>query len=159
MSPFNAFTFIQGLETLPLRMQRHCENAEKVSKYLSSHKKIQKVIYPSIMSGIHKDRCDKYMTGGSGALLGFELKDGEDAGRKFIDNLKLLYHVANIGDARSLAIHPASTTHRQLTEEQLKAAGAGPEVIRISIGIETVEDVIDDLDHALSSLKTAQAAE
>ncbi len=152
MSPFNAFTFIQGLETLPLRMQRHCENADKVSKYLSSHKKIQKVIYPNLMSGVHKDRCKKYMTGGAGALLGFELKDGENAGRKFIDNLKLLYHVANIGDARSLAIHPASTTHSQLSDDEKLSSGVTPGYIRLSIGIEHIDDIIGDLEQALDKV-------
>jgi O-acetylhomoserine (thiol)-lyase len=149
MSPFNAFTFIQGLETLPLRMQRHCENAEKVAEYLNGHSKVEKVIYPKLMSGIHRDRAESYMSGGFGSLLGFELKDGEDAGKKFIDNLKLLYHVANIGDARSLAIHPASTTHSQLSDDEKLSSGVTPGYVRLSIGIEHIDDIIEDLDQAL----------
>ena len=152
MSPFNAFTFIQGLETLPLRMQRHCENAEKVAEYLDGHSKVEKVIYPKLMSGIHRDRAESYMSGGFGSLLGFELKDGEDAGKKFIDNLKLLYHVANIGDARSLAIHPASTTHSQLSDDEKLSSGVTPGYVRLSIGIEHIDDIIEDLDQALKKI-------
>jgi len=152
MSPFNAFTFIQGLETLPLRMQRHCENAEKVSRFLSKHEKIEKVIYPSLMTGAHKDRADKYLPSGQGALLGFELKDGEEAGKKFIDNLKLLYHVANIGDARSLAIHPASTTHSQLSEDEKAASGVTPGYVRLSIGIEHIDDILEDIEQSLQKI-------
>jgi len=150
MSPFNAFTFIQGLETLPLRMQRHCENAQKVADYLVKHKKINKVIYPSLMKGIHHERAKKYITGGSGALVGFELTDGEDAGKKFIDNLKLFYHVANIGDARSLAIHPSSTTHSQLSEDEKLASGVTPGYVRLAVGIEHIDDLLEDLDQALA---------
>ena len=152
MSPFNAFTFIQGMETLPLRMQRHCENAEKVAQFLSKNEKIEKVIYPSLMSGVHKDRADKYMTYGKGALLGFELKKGEEAGKKFIDSLKLLYHVANIGDARSLAIHPASTTHSQLSDDEKIASGVTPGYVRLSIGIEHIDDILEDLQQALNKI-------
>ena len=104
------------------------------------------------MSGVHKDRCKRYMTGGAGALLGFELKDGENAGRKFIDNLKLLYHVANIGDARSLAIHPASTTHSQLSDDEKLSSGVTPGYIRLSIGIEHIDDIIGDLEQALDKV-------
>ena len=152
MSPFNAFTFIQGLETLPLRMQRHCENADKVANFLSKHNKIDKVIYPNLMSGVHKERADKYLNIGKGALLGFELKNGEEAGKTFIDNLKLLYHVANIGDARSLAIHPASTTHSQLSDQEKLASGVTPGYVRLSIGIEHVDDIIADLEQALEKI-------
>ena len=152
MSPFNAFTFIQGLETLPLRMQRHCENAHSVSEFLSKNSKIQKVIYPNLMDGVHKERANKYMSGGLGALLGFELKGGEEAGKKFIDNLKLFYHVANIGDARSLAIHPASTTHSQLSADEQLSSGVTPGYVRLSIGIEHIDDILEDLDQALNKV-------
>jgi len=151
MSPFNAFTFIQGLETLPLRMERHCQNAEKVANFLSKHSKVSKVIYPSLMSGECGERAKKYLNGGNGSLLGFELKDGEIAGKNFIDNLKLLYHVANIGDSRSLAIHPSSTTHSQLSESEKLSAGVTPGYVRLSIGIEHIDDIINDIDQALSS--------
>ncbi len=151
MSPFNAFTFIQGLETLPLRMQRHCENATEIADYLSKHDKVDKVIYPKLMSGDPLDRANKYMEKGHGALVGFELKDGVDAGKKFIDSLKLFYHVANIGDARSLAIHPASTTHSQLSEDEKLSAGVTPGYIRLSIGLEHIDDLLEDLEQALNN--------
>ena len=151
MSPFNAFTFIQGLETLPLRMQRHCENATEIADYLSKHDKIDKVIYPKLMNGDYLDRANKYMEKGHGALVGFELKDGVDAGKKFIDSLKLFYHVANIGDARSLAIHPSSTTHSQLSEDEKLSAGVTPGYIRLSIGLEHIDDLLEDLEQALNN--------
>ena len=151
MSPFNAFTFIQGLETLPLRMQRHCENASEIADYLSKHDKVDKVIYPKLMSGDYLDRANKYMEKGHGALVGFELKDGVDAGKKFIDSLKLFYHVANIGDARSLAIHPSSTTHSQLSEDEKLSAGVTPGYIRLSIGLEHIDDLLEDLEQALNN--------
>lgn len=150
MSPFNAFQFIQGVETLPLRMARHCENAAKVADYLKSHDKVESVIYPGHQDGETRRRADTYLNGVYGALLGFEIKGGKDAGRKFIDSLELLYHVANIGDARSLAIHPASTTHSQLSEEDQAATGVTPGYVRLSIGIEHVDDIIADIDQALS---------
>jgi O-acetylhomoserine (thiol)-lyase len=149
MSPFNAFTFIQGLETLPLRMQRHCENAEKVANYLAKHKKVVKTIYPSLMDGTYLERAKKYMDKGFGALVGFELENGQEAGKKFIDNLKILYHVANIGDARSLAIHPSSTTHSQLSEDEKIASGVTPGYVRLSVGIEHIDDILEDLEQAL----------
>ena len=151
MSPFNAFLFIQGLETLPLRMKKHCENAELVANYLSKHKKITNVIFPGLMSGEARRRADKYLSGGYGALVGFELEGGAEAGRKFIDSLKMLYHVANIGDARSLAIHPASTTHSQLSAEDQLATGVTEGYVRLSIGIEHADDIIADLDQALAA--------
>jgi len=153
MSPFNAFNFIQGVETLPLRMERHCENADLVASYLNNRSEVTKVIYPSLMKGRPLDMAHKYLKSGSyGALLGFELKGGREAGQKFIDALKLIYHVANIGDARTLAIHPASTTHSQLSEEEQLAAGVTPGYVRLSVGIEYHEDIISDIDQALSSL-------
>jgi O-acetylhomoserine (thiol)-lyase len=151
MSPFNAFLFLQGLETLPLRMRQHCENAVKVAQFLTKQPKITKVIFPGLMTGEAKRRADAYLSGGYGALMGFELKGGVAAGRKFIDALKMLYHVANIGDARSLAIHPASTTHSQLTPEEQVATGVTEGYVRLSIGIEHADDIIADIEQALAA--------
>ncbi|MEQ8321634.1 MAG: O-acetylhomoserine aminocarboxypropyltransferase/cysteine synthase [Rhodospirillales bacterium] len=152
MSPFNAFQFIQGIETLPLRMQRHCENAVKVAAFLDAHDKIENVIHPSLQTGEAAARRDQHLKGGMGALCGFELKGGKDAGRKFIDSLELLYHVANIGDARSLAIHPASTTHSQLSAEDQARSGVTPGYVRLSIGLEYVDDIITDISQALDKV-------
>lgn len=149
MSPMNAFQFIQGLETLPLRMPVHCGNASKVAAFLKGHAKVASVIHPGQQSGETRRRADAYMNGGFGGLVGFELKGGKDAGRRFIDGLELLYHVANIGDARSLAIHPASTTHSQLSAEDQVAAGATPGYVRLSVGIEHIDDILADLTQAL----------
>jgi len=151
MSPFNAFQFIQGLETLPLRMKAHCDNAKAVADYLTKHRKVTKVFFPGLMSGEMRRRADTYLSGGYGALVGFELKGGTPSGRKFIDSLKMLYHVANIGDARSLAIHPASTTHSQLTAEEQLATGVTEGYVRLSVGIEHIEDIIADIDQALAA--------
>jgi len=152
MSPFNAFMFLQGLETLPLRMRQQCGNAQAVALYLGKHPKVSKVIYPSTQTGEQKKRADTYLKGGLGALLGFELKGGRDAGRKFIDSLKMLYHVANIGDARSLAIHPASTTHSQLSADEQLMTGVTEGYVRLSLGIEHVDDIIEDIDQALGKV-------
>jgi len=152
MSPQNAFQFLQGLETLPLRMERHCENAAKVADFLANHDKVERVIYPGLMDGTARERADKYLSGSYGALIGMEVKGGLDAGRKFIDALELLYHVANIGDARSLAIHPASTTHSQLSLDELLQAGVTPGYVRLSIGIEHIDDILTDIDQALSKV-------
>jgi len=149
LPPDNAFGVIQGLETLALRIKQHCSNAEAVVKFLKSKNNVTKVIYPTEYSGNIGERAKKYFKGGNGALVGLELKGGVDAGKKFIDSLKLLYHVANIGDARSLAIHPASTTHSQLTPEEQLKAGVTPGYVRLSIGIEHPDDIIADLDQAL----------
>ncbi|HTS93762.1 MAG TPA: PLP-dependent transferase [Stellaceae bacterium] len=151
MSPFNAFLFVQGLETLPLRMRAHCENAARVAKYLSGHSKVTKVIYPGVMTGEARRRADTYLSGGLGGLLGFELKGGRAAGRRFIDALKMFYHVANIGDARSLAIHPASTTHSQLTAEEQAQTGVTDGYVRLSLGIEHHDDILADLAQALDA--------
>lgn len=148
LSPFNAFQFVQGIETLPLRMQRHCENAMRVVDFLARRKGVTRVIHPSQQSGVQRERADRYLTA-YGALVGFELAGGMDAGRAFIDALKLHYHVANIGDARSLAIHPASTTHSQLTPEEQLATGVTPGYIRLAVGIEHIDDILADLDQAL----------
>jgi O-acetylhomoserine (thiol)-lyase len=150
MSPFNAFQILQGVETLPLRMPRHCTNAETVAAHLSRRPDITRVIYPSLQSGAAGDRARKYLKGGFGGLLGFELKGGRESGKRFIDNLKLLYHVANIGDARSLAIHPASTTHSQLTPEERDMTGVSEGYVRLSIGLEHPDDIIADIDQALA---------
>jgi O-acetylhomoserine (thiol)-lyase len=152
MSPFNAFLFLQGLETLPLRIRQHCANATATAKYLSKHPKITKVIFPGAMSGPERRRADAYLKGGYGGLLGFELKGGREAGRKFIDSLKMFYHVANIGDARSLAIHPATTTHSQLSPAEQAQSGVTDGYVRLSIGLEHIDDVIADLDQALAAV-------
>ena len=149
MSPFNAWMFIQGLETLPLRMREHAKNAQQVAEFLASNKKVQSVTYPGLFEGAEKEKADKYMTGGYGALIGFELPGGKEAGSKFIDSLELLYHVANIGDSRSLAIHPATTTHSQLAPEEQLSAGVTPGYVRLSIGIENAEDIIADISQAI----------
>jgi len=148
-TPFNAFQHIQGIETLPLRMRAHSENATLVAEYLNKHPKVSKVIHPSVQTGIFRERADKYLKGGFSGLLGFELKGGLEAGRNFIDGLELFYHVANIGDARSLAIHPASTTHSQLTPEEQLASGVTEGYVRLSIGIEHIDDILADLEQAL----------
>jgi O-acetylhomoserine (thiol)-lyase len=151
MSPMNAFQFLQGMETLALRMRAHCENATAIAAWLSKKKGVTKVIHPSLMEGESRKRADAVMTGGYGALMGFELEGGVEAGKKFINNLELLYHVANIGDARSLAIHPASTTHSQLSAEDQAASGVTPGYVRLSIGIEHVDDIIADIEQALNN--------
>ena len=150
LSPFNAFLLLQGLETLHLRMERHCANALKVAQYLESHPKVKWVNYPGLKSSKYHDLAKKYLSGGFGALVGFGLKSGLEGGRKFIDSLTLHSHVANIGDARSLAIHPASTTHSQLTAEERQSAGVTDDYVRLSVGIEDVEDIIADLEQALA---------
>ena len=150
LAPDNAFGFIQGLETVVLRMRQHCSNAQKVVEYLIKHKEVSKVIYPTEHEGEISNRAKKYLKGGNGALIGIELKGGTNAGKKFIEALKMFYHVANIGDARSLAIHPASTTHSQLNKEQLTASGVTEGYVRLCIGLEHIDDIIDDLDQALN---------
>jgi O-acetylhomoserine (thiol)-lyase len=149
ISPFNAFQLIQGLETLPLRLRQHNVNAIQVANFLAEHPFVANVIFPGLQSGENRRRADTYLSGGYGGLVGFELKGGVEAGRRFIDSLKLLYHVANIGDARSLAIHPASTTHQQLTLEEQLAAGVTPGYVRLSVGLEHPEDILADLAQAL----------
>ena len=160
MSPFNAFQFIQGLETLPLRIREHSRNAAAVAEFLHGHADVTNVIYPSLQDGENRRRADTYLSGGFGGLVGFELAGGTEAGRRFIDSLKLFYHVANIGDARSLAIHPATTTHSQLAPEEQLATGVTDGYVRLSIGIEHIDDILADLDQALTAAKaTAAAAE
>ena len=150
-SPFNSWLFIQGLETLSLRMERHVQNTKAVAEFLEDHPKVGWVIYPGLESHPDHERAKKYLPRGAGAVLGFGAKGGREAGARFIDNLKLFSHVANLGDTKSLAIHPASTTHSQLTEEEQKAAGVSPDFVRLSIGLEDIEDILWDLDQALGA--------
>ncbi len=149
LSPFNAFMILNGVETLGLRMQRHCDNALKVAEWLQGNDKVSWVSYAGLPDDPHHKLAQKYCPKGAGAVFTFGLKGGYDAGVNIVNNAKLLSHVANIGDTRSLIIHPASTTHRQLTGDQQKAAGAGPDVVRLSIGLEEASDIIADLDQAL----------
>jgi O-acetylhomoserine (thiol)-lyase len=149
MSPFNAFLFIQGLESLPVRMREHNRNGQAVAEFLAKRKDVTKVIHPSQQSGEYKKRADKYLKGGYGSLVGFELAGGLEAGRKFINSLEMFYHVANIGDARSLAIHPATTTHSQLSPEDQLATGVTDGYVRLSIGLEHIDDILADLEQAL----------
>ncbi|KAA2238193.1 O-acetylhomoserine aminocarboxypropyltransferase [Salinarimonas soli] len=151
LSPFNAFMLLTGIETLPLRMQRHSDNALAVAEHLQAHDAISWVSYPGLRSDRYHNLASRYCPKGAGAVFTFGLKGGYDAGVRLVSNLKLFSHLANIGDTRSLVIHPASTTHRQLTDEQRTIAGAGPEVVRISVGLEDKEDLIDDLDQALAA--------
>lgn len=151
ISPFNAFLIVTGLETLPLRMQRHCDNALKVAEWLSKQPQVKWVSYPGLASDPNHALQQKYSPKGAGSVFTFGLKDGYEAGIKFVEALQLFSHLANIGDTKSLVIHPASTTHRQLSDEQKVAAGAGPDVVRLSIGIEDVEDIIADLEQALKA--------
>ena len=159
MSPFNAFQFLQGLETLPLRMREHCRNAAEVALYLQRHRVVARVIH----AGMHENaeqrrRATTYLKGGFGGLVGFELRGGREAGARFIDALKMFYHVANIGDVRSLAIHPASTTHSQLSPADQLATGVTPGYVRLSVGIEHIDDIIADLDQALAAANRFIAA-
>ena len=148
-SPFNAFQVIQGLETLPLRMREHCSNAKKVAEFLTKQAGVTNVIYPSLQTGFQKNNADNYLAGGYGGLVGFELDGGRESGQRFIDALEMFYHVANIGDARSLAIHPASTTHSQLSPEEQLSTGVSEGYVRLSIGIEHIDDILEDLEQAL----------
>ncbi len=149
MSPFNAFLILQGIETLHLRMERHCQNAFRVASFLSNHPNVEWVNYPGLPSDTQFEKAKKFLENGFGAIVGFGIKGGYNAAVKFIDSVKLFSHVANIGDARSLVIHPASTTHQQLTTEERKEAGVTDDFIRLSIGIENIDDIINDLDQAL----------
>jgi O-acetylhomoserine (thiol)-lyase len=151
LSPFNAFLILQGIESLALRIERHATNAEAVANYLLKKPQVTKVIYPSLQTGAARERADKYLAGGYGGLVGFELQGGAAAGRRFIDHLELFYHVANIGDSRSLAIHPATTTHSQLSSEEQLAAGVSEGYVRLSVGIEHIDDIIADLDIGLAA--------
>ncbi len=162
VAPLNAFLFLQGLETLPLRIREHSKNALAVAQFLSGRRDVTQVIHPAFHKGVGAERTAKYMPHGQGGLVGFELAGGEAAGRRFINALQMFYHVANIGDARSLAIHPASTTHSQLTVEEQAATGVTPGYVRLSVGIEHIDDILSDLTQALDAAGDAtvkQAAE
>jgi O-acetylhomoserine (thiol)-lyase len=151
LSPFNAFLILQGIETVALRIERHSQNALAVANYLATRKEVTKVIHPSRLTGRDAEWTAKYLPRGQGGLVGFELAGGAAAGRRFIDKLELLYHVANIGDSRSLAIHPASTTHSQLSEGDQLAAGVSPGYVRLSVGIEHIDDIVADIGQALDA--------
>lgn len=150
VSPFNSFLFIQGLETLALRVERHSENALKVAKYLAEHPAVDWVNYPGLEDNKYNELAQKYLPKGSGAILTFGVKGGVEEGRKLIESVKLFSHLANVGDSKSLIIHPASTTHQQLSEEEQRKAGVSPEMVRLSVGIETIDDIIYDLEQALA---------
>ena len=150
ISPFNSFLFLQGLETLHLRMPRHAENALAVAKHLEKHPKVAWVNYPGLSSSPEKDRAKKYFPKGAGAIIGFGIKGGLEAGKKFIDSLELISHLANVGDAKTLAIHPATTTHQQLSPAEQEATGVTQDFIRLSIGLEHIDDILADIDQALS---------
>ena len=150
LSPFNSFLFLQGLETLHLRMPRHSTNALGVAKYLKGHSKVSWVNYPGLDDSPERERAQKYLRYGAGAILGFGIKGGKEAGKRFIDSLQLISHLANVGDAKSLAIHPATTTHQQLSPEEQLATGVTPDFVRLSIGIEHIDDIIADIEQALT---------
>ena len=159
LSPFNAFLTLQGLETLALRIAKHSENAQHVVEFLKKRPEVVRVIHPSVQTGVHRERANRYLKGGLGGLVGFELAGGKEAGRRFIDALELFYHVANIGDARSLAIHPATTTHSQLNPHELDATGVTDGYVRLSVGIEHIDDIIADIERGLTAAgKLAKAA-
>jgi len=151
MSPFNAFLFLQGIETLGMRMERHVSNALATARFLESHRLVSWVKYPGLASSPYFELGQKYLPKGAGAIFSFGIKGGYQAGRRFIDSVKLFSHLANVGDARSLVIHPASTTHQQLSASEQEAAGVTPDMVRLSIGLEDLEDILWDLDQALES--------
>ena len=151
ISPDNAWMFLQGIETLPLRMERHCENALAVAEFLQGHESVEWVRYPGLESDSNHEKAQKYLGGKGGSMVVFGIKGGASAGSRFIESLQMFSHLANVGDAKSLAIHPATTTHSQMTEEQQRAGGIPPEMIRLSIGIEHIDDIREDLSQALTS--------
>jgi O-acetylhomoserine (thiol)-lyase len=151
LSPFNAFLLLQGIETLGLRMDRHVANALAVALHLEQHKRVTWVKYPTLPSSPYHSLAKKYLPKGAGAVFAFGIQGGYEAGRKFIDNVKLFSHLANVGDARSLVIHPASTTHQQMSASEQEAAGVSPDTVRVSIGLEDIEDILRDLDQALEA--------
>jgi O-acetylhomoserine (thiol)-lyase len=151
LSPFNSFLFLQGLETLHLRMARHSENALAVARHLAKHSAVAWVNYPGLETSPEFAKTKKYLPRGAGAILGFGAKGGIDAGRRFIDRLKLISHVANVGDAKTLAIHPATTTHQQLSPEEQKSTGVTPDYVRLSVGLEHIDDILADIDQALAA--------
>ena len=153
LSPFNSFLVLQGIESLPLRMERHCENAQKVAEFLQGHDQVNWVQFAGLEDHPHYDRVQRYMGGQASSILSFGIKGGAEAGGRFIDALNLIVRLVNIGDAKSLACHPATTTHRQLDEASMKAAGVSPDMVRLSIGIEHIDDILEDIDQALLAAK------
>jgi O-acetylhomoserine (thiol)-lyase len=158
MAPMTAWLLLQGLETLHVRMERHVANAQRVAEFLEAHPAVEYVNYPGLPSNPYHQLARKYMPKGCGAIFTFGIRGGREAGRRFIESVQLFSHVANVGDVKSLVIHPATTTHQQLTDEELRAAGVGPELIRLSIGIEDVEDILWDLEQALDRSQRSQVA-
>ncbi len=154
LSPFNAFQILQGIETLPLRMAAHVDNARQVAKWLDADPRVGWVAYAELDHSPSRDLARKYLPNGAGAIFTFGVAGGRQAGTDFIERLQMISHLANVGDARTLVIHPASTTHQQMTDDQLRAAGIGPDMVRLSVGLEDVEDIIYDLDHALGPKRT-----
>jgi O-acetylhomoserine (thiol)-lyase len=150
LSPFNAFLLLQGVETLPLRMDRHCDNALAVARFLAAHPQVAWVNYPALEGTRYFDLARKYLPRGAGSVLTFGIRGGAAAGQKFIDSVEFLSHLANVGDAKTLVIHPASTTHRQMSEQQQIAAGVPPDLVRLSVGLETLDDILWDIDQALA---------
>lgn len=160
VSPFNAFLFLQGLETLPLRMERHSQNAQRIAEFLEGHSSVNWVSYPGLASHPQHEEAAKYHTHGYGSIVGFGIKGGLEAGKQVIRHVELFSHLANVGDARSLIIHPASTTHSQFTPQEQEETGATPDFVRLSVGLESVDDLINDLDQALkaATLKVSEPA-
>ncbi|MGH2515377.1 MAG: PLP-dependent transferase, partial [Ktedonobacterales bacterium] len=164
MSPFNAFLFLQGLETIPLRMERHVQNALDVARFLEGHPQVERVRHPGLPNSRYAPLAQKYLPRGAGAIFAFDMKGGREAGQRFIESLTLWSHLANVGDSKSLVIHPASTTHRQLEDDELLAAGITPGTIRLSVGLESLDDLLWDLERGLraaaasASDATAQSA-
>jgi O-acetylhomoserine (thiol)-lyase len=158
MSPFNAFLFLQGLETLSLRMDRHVANASAVAQFLEGHDLVEKVTHPGLAASRYRGLVQKYLPKGAGAVFSFDLRGGRQAGQDFIRGVTLWSHLANVGDSKSLVIHPASTTHRQLSDDELRAAGVGPGTIRLSVGTETVDDLIWDLEQGFASMAATSAS-
>jgi O-acetylhomoserine (thiol)-lyase len=152
LSPLNAFLILQGLETLGLRMERHCENALKVAQYLEQHPKVEWVNYAALPGSKHQDLCIRLSKGKASGILSFGIRGGIESGTQFIDALKMIFRLVNIGDAKSLACHPASTTHRQLNPNELRASGVTEGLVRISVGIEHIDDIIADIDQALDAV-------
>jgi O-acetylhomoserine (thiol)-lyase len=150
LSPFNAFLFLQGLETLPLRIERHSDNALAVARWLDAHPAVSWVRYPGLPSHPSHPNAARYLQGGFGGVVTFGIRGGREAGRRLIDNVKLISLLANVGDAKSLIIHPATTTHQQLTDEEQAATGTTPDLVRLSVGIEHVDDIVADLEQALA---------
>jgi O-acetylhomoserine (thiol)-lyase len=159
MAPMTAWLMLQGLETLHVRMERHCENARKVAEFLEAHPLVEYVNYPGLPSNPFHGLAQKYMPRGCGSIFTFGIKGGRQAGRRFIESVQLISHLANVGDAKSLVIHPGSTTHQQMTDDELRAAGIGPEMIRLSVGIEDPDDILWDLERALSRSQEAEPAD